>query len=42
MGAVRDPIDRGKVWLLAKVALGGRLLATVNFLPEAEENKLVW
>lgn len=37
-GAVREPIERGKVWLLDKVALAGRLPAIVNFLPEARTN----
>ena len=35
-GVLRDPIERGKVWLLDSAVPGGRLLATVNFLPEAE------
>lgn len=40
-GAVREPIDLGSVWLFDIEALAGRLLATVNFLPEAEINKRI-
>lgn len=38
---LREPIERGKVWLLESGALAGRLLATVNFLPEAEEKDIL-